>query len=133
MLSKTVSTAISALVLVMPVRLTTSLMMSSLITFASSRGSFQLVKCLMLREISEIVNGNRLKAFPDGNDELHSIDLYPLDAPPDSYQQCSVPRMSKHWCVHYLTVNTYSPFFDFSFRLSSGCSKAGLLKKFVHS
>src|SRR5438552_1692424 len=39
-LSKTVSTAISALVLVMPVRLTTSLMMSSLITFASSRRSF---------------------------------------------------------------------------------------------
>src|SRR5207244_2826148 len=35
--SKTVSTAISALVLVMPVRLTTSLMMSSLIKTASRR------------------------------------------------------------------------------------------------
>src|SRR3984885_1676234 len=37
MLSKTVSTAISALVLVMPVLLTTSLMMSSLITASPSR------------------------------------------------------------------------------------------------
>src|SRR5258708_23152346 len=37
MLSKTVSTAISAFVLVMPVRFTTSLMMSSLINEASSR------------------------------------------------------------------------------------------------
>ena len=37
MLSKTVSTAVSALVLVMPVLLTTSLMMSSLITGGSRR------------------------------------------------------------------------------------------------
>src|SRR5689334_3589133 len=41
MLSNTVSTAISALVLVMPVRLTTSLMMSSLITSASARRSLE--------------------------------------------------------------------------------------------
>src|SRR5258708_24271982 len=42
MLSKTVSTAISALVLVMPVRFTTSLMMSSLITVPLRVGYLEL-------------------------------------------------------------------------------------------
>ena len=58
MLSKTVSTASSALVLVIPVRLTTSLMISSLITGVSRiLVRIVILKLLMLREIAEIVNG----------------------------------------------------------------------------
>ena len=56
MLSKTVSTASSALVLVIPVRLTTSLMMSSLIKVSPASRGFVLLKLLMLREIGRIVN-----------------------------------------------------------------------------
>src|SRR6202522_2256661 len=56
MLSKTVSTANSALVLVIPVRLTTSLMMSSLITGIPRLLRIGFLKLLMLREIGWIVN-----------------------------------------------------------------------------
>src|SRR5271157_1666752 len=55
-LSKTVSTANSALVLVIPVRLTTSLMMSSLITGIPRLPRIVFLKLLMLRGIGQIVN-----------------------------------------------------------------------------
>src|ERR1700690_332776 len=60
MLSKTVSTARSSFVLVIPVRLTTSLMMSSLITAAPVSRGYQLLKLLMLWDIRRIVNGGTI-------------------------------------------------------------------------
>src|SRR5258707_101586 len=86
MLSKTVSTAISAFVLVIPVLLTTSLMMSSLINFASSvnfmiglglphcQGTAPMIDShLFRRACSKFATGITIAAVMDQEGEPHGL------------------------------------------------------------